>query len=631
MARPAPHLSAIIQNSDRAGRAPYNFVPLSSGPWLRAEKPPEGDQFHEHRLSGYVDFELTAQTDFYTRGMWTLQEFQRKADDDKQPLPFQVAGKLRLPGSSLRGMIRTLVEILSFGPLGKINETQMFFRTVASVPDPDNRRSFEPHAKAYKLKLLKGTDLIVKAGYLYASREGWRIRPSTADPSTGKQWYRYRTSESWVRRKVRFDPERFYARIHESGREEGWLVCSGRIPGKQKQWVVRAESTGASTLELSPELVTAYKETGISRDIEKNRFDYTDGTRGLPVFYVLDDRGRVSAFGHTPHMRMPYARRPPDTIPEGQRKLPSEWDMAESIFGRVKSTDVEGFRGRVFFEDGLLLSGGDLDSEKKVILGQPKPTTYQHYLVQTKEAVDKVVHWDGDVNLNGRPTLRGNKLYWHRIQVPLPIVKEKDNVATRFRPARKGARFRARIRFENLTNEELGCLICALILEPGCAHKLGMAKPLGFGSFQLENLQLYLQNATSRYSSLFDPDGRLSTGESVATSQDVMDFQDRFAAWALSEPAAKIADLWEHPRILELRALLTFSDLQKRPEWWNRTRYLEFGKVRGGYANGRNYNEYLEVGHPDRPPMLQKRRPLPPASQVLSGRNVPATPRPDFE
>jgi hypothetical protein len=92
-------------------------------------------------------------------------------------------------------------------------------------------------------------------------------------------------------------------------------------------------------------------------------------------------------------------------------------------------------------------------------------------------------------------------------------------------------------------------------------------------------------------------------------------------------------DLWGTPRFKELKALLTLSPQQKSMAWHNMTRYLEFGRL-----PDRNYNEYLQVpGTPDsnrhkRRPQLEKRRPLPPATQVLQGGpNIPKDPRPELE
>ena len=73
-----------------------------------------------------------------------------------------------------------------------------------------------------------------------------------------------------------------------------------------------------------------------------------------------------------------------------------------------------------------------------------------------------------------------------------------DTQHTIIRPVKAGISFKGRIRFENLADIELGALLCALKLPDGCAHKLGMGKPLGLGSIKVDS-KLYLVDRVARY------------------------------------------------------------------------------------------------------------------------------------
>jgi hypothetical protein len=608
--------------------------------WKAVPKPPSDSSFGDKLFSGIIELEAEALTDFYTRGMWSLGEF-RKSNEEQQPEPFRVDGALRLPGSSLRGMIRTLVEIITGAPLDPINNTQLFFRTVASVGDPNNLRSFEPQATAYKSRIVPNGVLSVKAGYLYNNRDQWTVRPASVGDDQ-KQYYRYRTSDRWLRRKIAFDPDGDFADERPDGEEQGWLVCSGLIYGKEKQWVVRSVDPKAAAIDIPEDVVKAYQSGGITRDILKNGFEYTNQSQGVPCFFLdsVDENGAhyIDCFGHTPYFRMPYEKRPQDRIPEESSRQGREeqWDMAQAMFGYVP--DGHGSRrsrrGRVFFEDGIWISGPEpavAERVRSAVLGQPKPTTYQHYLRQTSDQLGKVVHWDGDLDCKEPVFLRGHKLYWHRPDAPIPEPEpgKGENVASRFREAKKGARFSIRIRFDNLYKEELGALLAALQLPKGCAHKLGMGKPLGLGSFQIRIVDARLIDRKQRYSSFFDTAGQLVTGLHPSRLP-VQLMQDVFARW-YPAPEQTMAALWKTERFKELKALLTFSPL---PDGWTDiTRTLEFGRAAADYNQGRNYNEYNEVGYRIlQRPRLEKRRPLPPATQVLqAGPNIPRDPRPDFQ
>src|SRR5947209_5426757 len=609
-------ISREVTRPERAGRAPYNFVPLPDQPWKAITTVPSHASFDPALNSGVLEIELLAKTDFYIRGMWSLDDFLKNPDTKPvQKSPFQVHGKLRLPGSSLRGMFRTMVEIISGSPLDDfINDTQLFFRTVASVADPKNTRSFEPHARTYKKRLLdlEKQKLTVQAGYLYASRDEWYIQPANRD-ANGHQYYRYRTSETWLRKPVRFDVDEDYARIGPQGKHPGWLVCSGSIYGKKKQWVVAEEDkdprkrvmipyAGKSHLNGSHSLlddVRAYKEGGISKEIIKNGFEYTDRCHGVPCFYVTwNDRQeqRHISFGHTPYFRLPYIDRAPDGSPEqnSRKGREDQLDMARAIFGWVsKSPGKASMRGRVIFEDGFLISSASEALRSKTyrtILGQPKPTTYQHYLVQPSDRPADIVHWDGTCNDDHAPIIRGHKLYWHRpgAEVREPEEGKGDTVATEFRPAVKGALFRARIRYDNLQLHELGALLAAIQLPQGCAHHVGMGKPLGLGSFQVILTSVQPIDRQKRYRAFLDESGKLNSGDSD-TADLVSKALSAFAQWYPDSKSA-MDDLWDTPRFRELKALLTLSSQQETVEWHNMTRYLEFGRLPEG-----NYNEYLQV------------------------------------
>jgi CRISPR-associated protein (TIGR03986 family) len=285
----------------------------------------------------------------------------------------------------------------------------------------------------------------------------------------------------------------------------------------------------------------------------------------------------------------------------------------------------------VFFEDGFHSGGPEhAGAEVSVVQGQPKPTTYQHYLVQPSEQLDQIKHWDGDYLSQGTPVLRGHKLYWHRPGVPLPEVDpSKENVISKMRPGPEGATFTARVRFENLRKEELGALITALELPKGCAHHLGMGKPLGLGSFLIEMPQVLLMNPETRYGSFLTREGfALNDGLRPATPEERVEFQNAFADWY--QKGLKGSQLWGLKRFQELRALLTYGPAQATERWWNITRYLEFGSP-DDYRGVSNYNEYNQVGYPDGRPTPQKRRPLPPATQVLgAGDEIPDDKRPRF-
>lgn len=239
-----PLASRTIQDPKRAGRAPYNFVPPLDEQWCQVEPPPPLDQEHPDLLSGVIELDYEALTRFYLRGMYTLE----KGPGAKPPTePFLIDKQLRLPGPSLRGMLRTLVEIIGKAPLDPVNNDLLFFRAIASTGGESN----SPEARAYKEQL--GTELSnVKAGFLYgnANPRSWYIQPAQKLPG-GEKWARLFTDETWKRGEAHFRcvPGKYGLRgvlcsPSDPGAIHGWKVCSGPpppLPSHKKRYYSNGE------------------------------------------------------------------------------------------------------------------------------------------------------------------------------------------------------------------------------------------------------------------------------------------------------------------------------------------------------------------------------------------------------
>jgi hypothetical protein len=263
---------------------------------------------------------------------------------------------------------------------------------------------------------------------------------------------------------------------------------------------------------------------------------------GEPVFFLQDDSRRTEDnpdglvfLGRAQMFRFPYDLSPAELVPEPIRK--AGLDLAEAMFGRV-GKDRKAIKGRVFFEDAVASDGGPEWLEDVIvprILSSPKVTTFQHYLTQDGAGGrdELTTYLNGD-----QTTIRGHKLYWHRWEYSQGLAQAKepnrheeilrdlstpnprDSQHTLIKPVKASVTFRGRIRFENLTDLELGALLCALQLPEGCAHRMGMGKPLGFGSVQVST-GLHLIDRSRRYANW------TGTG---ATEDDGKGFRDAFVA-----------------------------------------------------------------------------------------------------
>src|SRR5947209_1573894 len=144
---------------DRIAIAPYNFVPLPEKiiPAVSdARDLPDHDKYYAELRSGYFDVTLKTRSPLYIRGPLSAKDFSDQERDrqekdkelqgqeqDHQEKNKELQGKDKpeffytcdertpvIPGSSLRGMLRGLLEIVSYGKMQWVSQKQLFFRTV---------------------------------------------------------------------------------------------------------------------------------------------------------------------------------------------------------------------------------------------------------------------------------------------------------------------------------------------------------------------------------------------------------------------------------------------------------------------------------------------------------------------
>ena len=66
-------------------------------------------------------------------------------------------------------------------------------------------------------------------------------------------------------------------------------------------------------------------------------------------------------------------------------------------------------------------------------------------------------------------------------------------------PIESGQTFYFEVRYENLSDDELGLLLMSLRPDPAFEHRLGLAKPLGFGHARIDVLALWDRDRSARY------------------------------------------------------------------------------------------------------------------------------------
>jgi len=585
------------QHNRQFAKAPYNFIPLNKEV-IKAQDMPGFDKFHDDRFSGYIDLLITTKTPIYIR----RDKEERDFFSLKNGLPI-------IPGSTLRGMVRTLAEIVSFGKFNLDKDRRLYYRAVGDMsPLGDKYRGYlTDKDDKYNYKF--------SAGILVKKDNKYIIHPSKS--IDGTQVYRIdlqnipnelkNEKEHYSFREVYFKPEKINEYPHYRGRKnknervplkyaklksislqqnadqpnKGYIIFSGSFNNKKHmQWVINEENKNEE-IKILESVVKGYR-FDVNRNEKFNLLKIADSGKSVPCFYITnnEDKDDVLAFGHTGFFRLPYELTVGDHVPENL-KSDNITDFAEAIFGKEGK-----WASRVFFEDAVSEKGQDdlfMNETSPKVLASPKPTAFQLYLEQPEEEktdLNKLKHWD-----DKDATIRGYKLYWHRNTPDDSTGKYSwnegkvinDTQHTVIKPIKKDIRFKSRIRFENLTKEELGTLLFVLDLPENHYHKIGMGKPLGLGSVEIKP-KLFIIDREARYKSLFNDD-TWNLGEENKTGE-INDFKKAFETYITyilrnisNNDERNATSLWGTLRLKQLKAMLSWKNTET-PDWLEKTRYM---------------------------------------------------------
>ncbi len=644
-------------NENHEALAPYNFIPLPEKVvTLSVKDLPHQGVYEEGRHTGYIDCELITASPVYVRaGLNPDQAKDRKQSKDLSDF-FYLNDKNKpvIPGSSLRGMMRTLVEIITFSKLSTVSKSRLVYRSVGGATNHDAHYRDQMMRLDREEKTGKNTKYytpLIKAGYLInPGGRDWFIQPAKEIDGTTyahigidedffgelkpvqncrNAYHIYVKTGKYEYQDVRegFLKTKF-AKIVEReaspkpGLRAAVLARSGKMISKKSEAVIYEQDKSAPLFPLTDDQIDDYKAQ-VSKEQEKLLGKNGALNNGQPVFYIEKD-AKVFFFGHARMFRVPYPNSPFDYVPDYARnddepKDPNKVDFAEAMFGytRKNGKDREkAYAGRVSFQDATIIPGQKelwLSSKPVTlsILSGPKPTTFQHYLVQPEPDLYPAGKTkDGRTKFETRlsdfesPTpedtvIRGHKFYWHKGAVSLNDIsdnsklKDKDAVHTQILPLNAGIRFKFRVNFENLSDNELGALmwIINIASDDNIRLKIGMGKPLGMGAIKI-NSSLVIVNPKKRYGSLLGDNkwamGYQNSGDLAAKT--IASFSNMIVD-ELNKDLSSEEKIDNFVKISRIRALLIM--LQWPGPSRELTRYMEIEHLDEKEKRGKR-NEYKE-------------------------------------
>lgn len=427
------------------------------------------------------------------------------------PLSVNMNGRYFIPATSIKGMIRNVLEILTLSKIGPVTKDNRY-----------SMRDLTPNNKDYTLKGKLGE---IKAGLLVKVNDEYKL--IQCDYYESMTYAEIEETMEIPKEKsgnLKYAPDvkSKYDLIDgipffEEGKDSFVMFFTGKMNSKEHEYAIRIPQN-ISCKPLAEGLIKDFlfiheKETESKSWIfwkkKMNNFSriptYKELSSGLcfaPVFYTNNDDGNVDSLGLAFLHRERYKYSIHHFLNEKHKS--DELDMAQCIFG----SSEHDLKGRVQFSHAFVEMNGKgvAPDSSRIILGSPKPTFYPFYLKQDKNSQFASTFSDDEGEING-----WKRYLVHDKFMPREFEKWTPKVGIEINPLPAEVTFTAKIRFHNLKPVELGALLSALTFHDNqdeCFHLIGMGKPLGYGKLKLNNeIKLTIPNCDKLpryYMSLFE-------------------------------------------------------------------------------------------------------------------------------
>jgi CRISPR-associated protein (TIGR03986 family) len=378
-----------------------------------------------------------------------------------------------LPATSIKGMIRSAMEVLTFGVMDQYDNDSFSYR---NLDDPNYRNKMQSadsgwlekiDGNKYRLNKCKSENILIielllkKAGVTISEKIQQQLdilKKTGKNVEKGRyvgifhkfglnsdeenKIINYLSQLGNVTKKekeqiknpldqidTKFILDLFDKNLKNEEYSDGkFLVCTGPMTQKKFEYLFSTDKL-EKIFDFDEDQI---KEAFFNVYNPKNKYQTCEESKkkierlfkkneeeqghGIPVFFVKDD-ARKYHIGFSRYFRLPCKCKVKDgvnqTFSDGVFPMKKDVDMVKCIFGRIK--DGASLRGRVQFGNAFTSYFDDKDlvsdeNELEGILGQPKSSFYPYYLKQGK---GHVISYDGN-GTDPQITISGRKFY--RIQ-----------------------------------------------------------------------------------------------------------------------------------------------------------------------------------------------------------------------
>lgn len=479
--------------------SPYNFVPLNKQVFYPdwAEQASQDLPFKDG-LDVSLDIKLTNVSPLFTRN---------GSKDGKDPFSCHIIGEdgkrqYFIPATTIKGMLREIVEIMTFGKMqeGKDYQNRYFgYRDVAG-------RSGKVKNEEYMRKVSKG-----KPGWLSKDGSNYYFTPcfgeleKIAIEEMKQRFPSYQSDPSIWKSNISVGKNGIYPSYPEIEKNDNYyrVVCTGKIGGKLHELLFPSSEDEPillqkETIEAFTTMFDATPGFSDAKDGESCFLSALENGEKIPVFYLKLEEGKET-LGFSRMFKLPFKYNVKQQVEYLQKADKDNPDFAETLFGYTGKE--ASLKGRIQVSHAFM-AGEVADAElveESGILGTPKASYYPVYLKQ---------HHSPYKTYDENEGIAGRKLYRiHKKDTTTQLRQgENKNVGTTFKALPQGQTFLFRITMHNVKEVELGAVLAALTFNhtPDVFFNMGMAKSFGFGKCKIdendiklngtaENIDYYLQ------------------------------------------------------------------------------------------------------------------------------------------
>jgi CRISPR-associated protein (TIGR03986 family) len=411
--------------------APYNFVPLSDRVCTASDLGlpkglPSQDDPATGGLCGELQIILTAQAPILVAGV----------QDGREKRFFETPKGRAIPGSSMRGMIRNVIEIASFGRMWRVEDRRYGMRDLNKTArlDYGSRMSFDHEDETYEANARGGWLTETSEGLLLEEVAYGRVEHDDLGSSFARKAKALGANPN-VEKKTAMALEGFYSgadeqpfqieelretHAHRAGKKliyrKAYLSKTDALDDKKverkgsltavKARIVFTGMPGGKHMEFAFPLATKSGKIAVSAEVwgkfidvhenlEKKSPTWLDRRTKLrngdsiPVFFLLK-RGEteltadnLDQIGLSMMFKMAGENSTHQMMPVAHTKDEDLIDLATRMFGRI-SKENGSFRGRISF--GIMQEQGRASLRYQdgewLILSSPKPSYFPSYVRQ---------------------------------------------------------------------------------------------------------------------------------------------------------------------------------------------------------------------------------------------------------